>query len=372
MMIARIGLAGACAALVVGANLAMAQVGASPYQYQPAQAQPQNPPQQYSQPNANPGVAAAQQPYQAQPYQPQVPQQQPVVPQAPLQPPPPFVLTAEQQALLDKTLDDWERESGKMTTFKCQFKKWKYDPTFLPPELDKNNQLIEKAIRISIGEIKYSAPDKGLIKETDVVEVKNPSEPDKVTETKNGEYWACDGTSLYMVDYAKKEVHRAKLPPELQGKAIMEGPLPFAFGTKAAELKRRYYMQVAPTNKPEEVMLEIRPRFQKDLANFTRVEVIFRAKDMRPQAIQIVHYEQKVAIRNDPSKGTTAESRDVYLFFDTWSILPDINLLWSEFAPHPFNFKIIDEPTAPPATVPPPNTPQARRQWPAASPQRPY
>jgi TIGR03009 family protein len=395
MMIARIGLAGACTTMVVFvAVLARAQVGSNPYpQYQPGQdQQAQTPPQQYAPPSASSGSVPTQ-PYQAPPYQsqqypsqqnqPQQPQQQ--APQPPLAqqytapptpaPPPPIVLTPDEQAQLDRTLDEWERDSGKMTTFKCDFKKWHYDPTYLPPELvaDKSGtpQLNEKAIQWSLGEIKYSTPDKGLIKESQVttVDLKDPS---KETTQNYGEYWACDGTSLYAVDYAKKEVHRTKLPPELQGKAITEGPLPFAFSTKAAELKHRYYMKVeTPPDKTDQVWLQIQPRFQRDLANFVRVDVIFRASDMRPRAIQIVHNEQKVKVRNDVTKMVVAEDRDAYQFFDTWSVLPNINLLWSEFAPHPFGFKMIDETVTAPPAAPAPN-PQARRQWPASNSGRPY
>ena len=34
------------------------------------------------------------------------------------------------------------------------------------------------------------------------------------------------------------------MPPELQGKAIVDGPLPFLFGADAQKLKQRYYLRI--------------------------------------------------------------------------------------------------------------------------------
>ena len=267
----------------------------------------------------------------------------------------------------------WEAQSNKVTTFKCDFKHWVYDPTFLPPKLGPNGDLIEQPIKYSTGEIKYSAPDKGLIEEEDVWEVVNPGTPSqKSVEKKYGEHWACDGKSLSAVDHEKKEVHVTPLPPEMQGKLITEGPLPFAFGTKAGPLKARYYLRVVtPPNTPNEVWLEIRPRFQKDLANFIEVEVILRAKDMVPTAIQITHAEVKVPVQsNQGEKIVVGRQREVYQFDETSWLRGLTNFLANEFAPRPFGYKVIIN--NPPPAAPPANNSQARRQWPAAGPARTY
>jgi TIGR03009 family protein len=385
MMIARFGMAAACGAVVVMSGWPIAaQVGApAPQsQYQQYQSQPNEPPQNQPQQNQT-------QQYQGQqiipaPQQPagavQGPPQQNVGPQsaAPAQPPPPpFVLTPQQQADLDRALDEWERQSGQINKFQGNFKHWKYDPTFLPPKIGPNGQLVEQAIKYSEGVIKYSAPDKGLIEEKLTREVTDPGTPgQKMVERAYGEHWACDGKVLSALDHEKKEIHRTQLPKEMQGTFITEGPLPFAFGTKAAPLKARYFLRlITPPGDTNEVWLDIRPRFQKDLTNFVEVDVILRAKDMLPTAIQITHAEVKVPIMTEQGqKIVLGRQREVYQFDEaSWFRWP--NFLGGEFQPSALSmglgWKVIDEKTSvdPP---PPANNPQARRQWPVNGPARPY
>src|SRR5262249_12618245 len=53
---------------------------------------------------------------------------------------PPFTLTDTQQQLLDQILKKWELKSNKVTSFKCSFQRWDYDPTFGQP---KDNLKVE-------------------------------------------------------------------------------------------------------------------------------------------------------------------------------------------------------------------------------------
>ncbi len=78
-----------------------------------------------------------------------------------------------------------------------------------------------------------------------------------------------------------------KLPPELQGKAITDGPLPFLFGAEAAKLKQRYYIRILPNTNQSEIWLEAYPRFQQDAMNFQRVELILDRQKFLPSAMQI-------------------------------------------------------------------------------------
>ena len=73
----------------------------------------------------------------------------------------------------------------------------------------------------------------------------------------------------------KKQLIERKLPPEMQGKAIADGPLPFVFGAKADQLKRRYWMRDIT---PEEdigkrIWLEAVPKLQQDAANFQKATI---------------------------------------------------------------------------------------------------
>ena len=82
------------------------------------------------------------------------------------------------------------------------------------------------------------------------------------------------------------------MPPELQGKGIGDGPLPFVFGVEAQKLKQRYFMRIiTPPNVQNEVWLEAYPRYQQQAAEFSKVQVILQisgpTKALLPYAIQI-------------------------------------------------------------------------------------
>ena len=84
-----------------------------------------------------------------------------------------------------------------------------------------------------------------------------------------GEHWVCNGTSIYEFRHGDRQLRETKLPPELRGKAISDGPLPFVFGAKADTLKKRYFMRlVTPPGVTDQIWLESLPRFQADAANF--------------------------------------------------------------------------------------------------------
>jgi TIGR03009 family protein len=157
-----------------------------------------------------------------------------------------------------------------------------YDATFGGP-----NQLKTE----SYGEVKYAAPDKGLFNIAKMfVYTQDPKTSQwQRTETEPEEYWTCDGKSTFQVDHKNKQVIEAPIPPELQGKAIADGPLPFVFGAKAEALKNRYYMRIttpASVSK-DQIWLEAFPKWQKDAANFAWVELILTRSNKVPYAIQI-------------------------------------------------------------------------------------
>jgi TIGR03009 family protein len=237
---------------------------------------------------AAPAAAQQQQPYRnsapaqrtgAAPQQQANPQ---LIPNAPMlerrQPPPaavPFQLTPHQQAQVDRVLQAWEQESAKFRKFECEFTRFEYDAVFS----EKN-----VARFVDLGYIKYAAPDKGSFRVTHTRQGQRvaPIEP------KRAEHWISDGQSIYGYDFVQKQLVQHKLPPELKGKAISNGPLPFLFGARAEMLKKRYWVRiVTPQNAKGEVWLEAYPRFQADAANFQRAELILKTADMQPFALQL-------------------------------------------------------------------------------------
>lgn len=257
-------------------------------------------------------------------------------------PAPPFRLSPQEEADLDKTLDAWEKKNGALKSFKCDFQRFQYDPVLLPKRPGEN----EIPKQRSNGEIKYVAPDKGMLRETEG-EVNSINPKTNQIERKKlelFEHWACDGKTLYKVDYLQKVVEEVPIPAELQGKGITQGPLPFVFGAKAAELKARYFIRpvAPPPGDTTHAWLEIRPKYRRDAENFSKVELILRTNDMFPEAIQIT--------------GTNGTDRDVYMLAPKgWLNLPD----WNEFSPSPFGFKHVKNqpPAAPAAQSGGPNAP---------------
>ncbi|MFA6004795.1 MAG: hypothetical protein WC881_12100 [Elusimicrobiota bacterium] len=254
----------------------------------------------------NPAGPAPDQPVQAA-VQPQQPDQ-PVVPQAPVlqtvgpgqaqpaagqqPPPPPFTLTKEEQAELDRVLAAWQERSSRVKTFRASFVRYEYDLVFGPQP--QNGQANPPPRFIDEGSIAFGAPDKGMYS------IEKPRQ----------EYWISDGKSIFEYDYQKKRVTEHKLPPELQGKEITNGPLPFLFGAPADQLKHRYYLRLItpPAAASKEIWLQAVPRFQPDAANFRHAELILLADTMNPGAIQVHQpggknrstYIFKNVIVNDP------------------------------------------------------------------------
>jgi TIGR03009 family protein len=223
-----------------------------------------------------PTAAGAAQPQQRPPTQ-----RVAVVPApGPQQPPP---LSPEQQAALDRLLAAWEARNAAVATWSCTFHKWEYN-AWSPA--DGGGERL--AFSESTGEIKYAAPDKGLFRVKDSTQWNPETRRYEKRSGETGEHWVCNGTSIYEFRHSERQLRETRLPPEMRGKAISDGPLPFVFGAKADTLRKRYVMRiVTPPGVTDQVWLESLPRYQADAANFSKVELILQARDLMPFAIQI-------------------------------------------------------------------------------------
>ncbi len=200
---------------------------------------------------------------------------QPAAPQAP------FQLTPAQQALLNQILLKWQTESNRIKTFTCTFGRWEVNKAFGPAN---NNYWLS----IAEGEIKFKAPDHGVY----IVNKQDQWDGAKgryLPRTEGLEHWVCNGKSIFEFDGAQKKLIERELAPELQGKAITDGPLPFVFGTNAAQLQRRYWMRdITPrADVNNKIWLEAWPKFQSDKANFHHAIVILNQKDFLPTGLRI-------------------------------------------------------------------------------------
>ena len=239
-----------------------------------------------------------------------------LAPQGPVQPSW-LPLDPREVEYIDQLLKFWEFKSAKIDRYRCRFKRWQYDPVFGPRSTFHT---------YSEGSVQYSAPDKGLFKVESTLYYTPPKaegeEPKYVErEGETTEHWVCDGRWIYEFDYKQQKLFQRELPPEMQGKAIVEGPLPFLFGAKVDSLKQRYWFHVVtPRDAKGEYWLEAVPKMAQDAANFKKVEVILAEEDYLPKAIQIypVNYDP----RSNPARTVFEFERREVNFHNLANLIP--------------------------------------------------
>ncbi len=189
---------------------------------------------------------------------------------------------------VDDILQYWEQRTNKITRFRCKYKRFEYDPVFGPRD--------PKKFRVfARGTIQYAAPDKGLYQDEEVwLFGKTKEHPEgtyvRQPELRIGEHWVCDGKSIFQFDYAHKKLVEFQLPPEVQGTAIRHGPLPFVFGAKADDIRRRFWVRIITPperaqGKNPEYWLEAVPKHQEDAAEYRVIHLIIDQKEFLPKAM---------------------------------------------------------------------------------------
>ncbi|MCA9183431.1 MAG: hypothetical protein KDA51_18350, partial [Planctomycetales bacterium] len=79
---------------------------------------------------------------------------------------------------------------------------------------------------------------------------------------------------------------KMQLAPEQRHQGIHNSPLPFLFGVKADEIKRRYWIRpVQPPAGSNDVWLEAWPKQMDDAGNYSRVQVVLDRVDVLPKAL---------------------------------------------------------------------------------------
>lgn len=205
----------------------------------------------------------------------------------------PFQLTPTEQAYLDQVLNAWEAQGDKVSTFNCKFTRFTYN-AFAPAA---NMHFREEA-----GEVSYQKPDKGSFKIEQTKQwVAAPVAPGQnagaVKQAPKGEYqvmaeivgdhWVCDGKSVFEYRHHQKQLVVQPIPADMQGEQIVNGPLPFLFGAKADDLKKRYWMRVHPNPDQNIIHLVAMPKSRRDAANYKAVELMLDRRKLMPSAMQV-------------------------------------------------------------------------------------
>ncbi|MEJ7590008.1 MAG: PASTA domain-containing protein [Planctomycetaceae bacterium] len=193
---------------------------------------------------------------------------------------------------LEQLLRDWAAASEKIERLEGEHLRRVYDMTY---EVEKLSQ----------GRFYFETPDKGRINITPVEitdkmldqrangEVPTKKRKDsKPFELKSDqeECWSCDGLRVYEMDVAQKQARVAQLPADMQGKNIMDSPLPFLFGMPPEKAKRRFAMSLMRPIVPASgrAYLHIEPRLPQDAGNWASADVILNLKTFLPDAVQLV------------------------------------------------------------------------------------
>ena len=183
---------------------------------------------------------------------------------------------------LQRILDEWERKSALIKSLHGKHTRVVYNVVF---EVEKRSE----------GKWYVETPDKGRI---DLVGLSPQKGEVSKRIGKSGklfrlaadraEKWICDGIEIKMVNDEEKNYEVADLPKHLRGTNIINGPLPFLFGMKAAEIKRRYHIELIPTNNAEVHTLRIVPRRPNDQDNYQEAFIRLEKTRFLPTAVKLV------------------------------------------------------------------------------------
>lgn len=217
-------------------------------------------------------------------------------------------LSAEHEAYLGQLLDYWEKTSGNVKRLTCDFQRWDYFPSSCNWRSPADNRLA--AARIVRGRVMFASPDQADVQSTEHwafsgPKTDNPSEAayQKVESAETQERWTCDGRGIYEYDFTNKRLYETAIPPEQQGQALANSPLPFLFGAKRSELMDRFWMRPVPTPRDvkDEYWIEAWPKRRDDAVNYQRVEIILSATNFLPKSIHIYSRDYDAA-RNPVSQ----------------------------------------------------------------------
>lgn len=210
-------------------------------------------------------------------------------------------LAPDHEQYLGQLLDHWEKTSSQIERLTCEFQRWDYDPTYCNWRDPRDNRLA--AYRIVRGKIQYGAPDKADSQALEIWEFAGTKDNANVEAHYNRneapearERWMCDGKAIHEFDFHNKKLYEVEIPPEMQGAALSQSPLPFLFGAKRTEMQDRFWMRVStPPGVQDEYWIEAWPKRKEDAVNYQRVEIVIAAVDFLPKSIHIYSrdYDEK-------------------------------------------------------------------------------
>lgn len=188
-------------------------------------------------------------------------------------------------AELETILQTWEQQTAPISRMKGTFDRYDYDAVF-------------QIVKWAEGRYFYDQPDKGRM---DFIPHRRIPEEPKNRVVANGvtytvqadvaQSWVCTGKEILDVNHDQKTYNRVEIPPHYQGDNIQDGPLPFLFGMKAEELKKRYVMNLGDMHNPrgEQPIIHLiaSPILAAQQREFRRAEILLDGRDYLPKAVKL-------------------------------------------------------------------------------------
>lgn len=194
---------------------------------------------------------------------------------------------------LEKLLKEWEVESSKIKTLSGEHQRIVYNKVF---EVEKWGE----------GQFFYESPDKGRI-DMEGREPPKGRKSKRISPTSGDPFrieadaqtkWVCTGIAVLNINDKEKQYEMFELPKEMQGKNIIHGPLPFLFGMKAEDAKRRFELSFDfdedKQNTEEYVWIKAVPRQVMDRDNFKVATIQLDRKRFLPLAVKLVDPSENV------------------------------------------------------------------------------
>lgn len=203
---------------------------------------------------------------------------------------------------LDRILQFWSDASDKIDRLEGKHFRIVYDTAFEVEKQSEGAFAYEKADkgRIDIKPVEIT-PEVIAAREKEATAAKTEKRRSQVRVGKTGkpfmlvqeqpERWSCDGQRVYSVDMEKKEAIVAQLPADMQGKNIMDSPLPFLFGMPPEKAKRRFTIFFTGGKfdpKSGKAYLTVYPRLPQDAQTWRQADVILDLKEFLPLAVQLL------------------------------------------------------------------------------------
>lgn len=182
---------------------------------------------------------------------------------------------------LEKILKEWETETAKIKKLQGDFDKFSYDNTF---SVENRAQ----------GSFKYEAPDKGVY-EVHGAKISQGMQSRRndakgrpfQLKTDQTEQWFCTGDEIFQINDGERTYRKTAIPEQSRGQNIIDGPLPFLFGMKAVQAKRRYKLTLRKETDTE-IWIHVVPKLQHDQANYSEATVILDRTTYLPKGVRLL------------------------------------------------------------------------------------